>query len=202
MTYNGNDYQARVFHGATKTERRRKILEKGYIDEATFGGIFADLVIDVSFSLPYNPNGKSRQERWYRTVDEQFCKLFATHCGRSADTKPEALEKVIKQPELIPMFDDSRKRFDKFVIGYNNNADNYIESLRRGGERISPAEGMNRWCVNRRVIGRPRRLKSLAATLAQAGDVREEWYCDFAVWRSVDLWHGHRWRSQYGAHAL
>jgi len=58
-------------------------------------GIFALCDIRPSWCLPYNPNGKPRLERWFRTLEEQFCKSFASYCGSAPDNRPEAHKDLV-----------------------------------------------------------------------------------------------------------
>ena len=61
--------------------------------------------IEAHFSLAYNPNGKARLERWFRTLDA-FSKTFETYAGNSVETRPERLNAVLARPGLIPPFQE------------------------------------------------------------------------------------------------
>lgn len=157
---NGRDYDAWLFHGQTKRERRARV--KPAVDEGRAAGVFGMLSIDPHFSVPFNPNGKSRQERWFRTLGE-FCKLFDTYAGEGVETRPERLNAVLADPRLVPAFEAVRDRLAAHVRGYNANADHARADLSDGGERLSPDAAMARWCRTKRVPADPAALELLLA---------------------------------------
>jgi len=60
-------------------------------------GIFALCNIQPSWALPYNPNGKARLERWFKTFEQQLCKNFPSYCGSCSDDKPEEHQLLVEQ---------------------------------------------------------------------------------------------------------
>src|SRR5690606_9041087 len=100
-------------------------------------------------SRPFNPNGKSRLERWFRTLDA-FSRRFDTYTGRSIDTKPERLKSVLARPHLIPAFDLVYERLKAHIAGYNANARHKRRDLAHAGERISPNDALAQWTETRR----------------------------------------------------
>ena len=154
----GKDFEAWVFHGRTKKERRKRI--KPEIDKGRAYGILNALKIEAHFAIPDSPNSKSRQERWYRSLSG-FFKTFETYAGESPDTRPERLNFVLANPRLIPSFEQVQARLAKHIAGYNASNDHAIDDLVDGGERLSPDEAMRRWCNTRRVLADPMALDLL-----------------------------------------
>lgn len=151
---NGRDYDSYIFHGMTKAERKQAMrdrvikrervrlgrIEGGMrVDEGRArAGVFNLLQIDAHFSLPYNPTGKSRLERWFGTMHDQFDRCFATYCGASTDKKPEALEKVLKQqPHKIPTFETIKSELEAWIADYNA-----TPAMRKGAEGLSPDQAL------------------------------------------------------------
>jgi putative transposase len=146
---NGKDYDAWVFHGQTKRERRARV--KPAVDEGAAYGIFRALSIEAHFSLPFNPNGKARMERWFRTLGA-FCRTFDTYAGEDVASRPERLNAVLKNPAAVPAFEHVRERLGRFIDGDNADAAHNIPDLSDGGERVSANEAMARWRQTRRVV--------------------------------------------------
>lgn len=155
---NGKDYDAWIFHGQTKSQRRAKV--KPAIQEAATFSIFDSLQIEAHLALPYNPNGKSRMERFFRSL-ESLCKTFDTYAGDSADSKPEQRSATPANPAKIPRFDFVRDRVAGFIDGYNLSNEHNMSDLVDGGVNLSPDEAMARWCQTRRVLADPASLDHL-----------------------------------------
>jgi len=156
---NGRDFDAWQFHGQTKKERHAKISIT--VDEPQTRGLFDLLAIKAHFSLPNNPNGKSRLERWFAQTDD-FCTSFPTYCGARPQDKPESLQRTLDTPRLIPTFEHVSERFGAWVSGINARTDHRIDDLVDGdGQRLSPDEAMRRWCQTRRVMAAPQVLDLL-----------------------------------------
>jgi len=157
---NGKDFDCYSFHGETKQQRR----QRGRVDlkDAADPGLFDLLGIEAHFALTYNPQGKARMERWYATVGDQFDKTFATYTSPDTVRKPEQLKDIVKHLHKVPTFDHVRDRFERFVQGYNVDADHSIDDLvDADGKRLSPVEAMARWCDTRRVMADPASLDLL-----------------------------------------
>ena len=146
---NGKDYDSYVFHGMTKAERhkarrgRQNKKELGRLakidgglrvdEDRTRFGVFNLLGIEAHFSLPYNPTGKGRLERWFGSLHDGFDKLFETYCGPTVVDRPEDLAKRCKDhPHIVPRFDTVLKELQTFIEEYNN-----TEAMRRGAEGYS-----------------------------------------------------------------
>lgn len=157
---NGRDYCARMFHAQTKTEFRRNI--KIRLDEGEVQGIFSLAGIDAHFSIPFNPNGKARLERKFLDFNS-FTDQFPTSTGPDADHKPEGLSERLKNPRLIPSFEEINSRLKDFVAGMNANADHQMDDLIEDGVRLSPNEAFAKWVKVKRVMADPKSLDLLLA---------------------------------------
>lgn len=170
-TDHGKDYEAWFWHGATKKQRRAKINPS--VNEGEVAATLASAGIGISFSLfgalqiethfakPYNPNGKARLERWFRTL-EGFCKCFDTYAGRNTETRPEKLNEILKSGR-VPRFESILARLTDHINGYNADADHCRADCddEETGERLSPDEAMARNCKTRRVMVDENVLQSL-----------------------------------------
>ncbi|MGA2442459.1 MAG: DDE-type integrase/transposase/recombinase [Tepidisphaeraceae bacterium] len=155
---NGRDYDARIWHGQSKLERRARISPR--VDEPSARGILGRLGIEASFADPFNPNGKARLERWFRTL-ESFFKTFDSYTGNGVDTKPARLNEILQNPRMIPSFETVAARFADHVAGYNFNAEHSMEDLAEDGVKLSPADAYARWHGTRRVLADPASLDLL-----------------------------------------
>ncbi|MEM6750750.1 MAG: DNA-binding domain-containing protein [Planctomycetota bacterium] len=154
---NGRDYDAWIFHGQTKQQRlKKKAIPKGYVDEGGFRGIYALLGIEVHFSLPYNPNGKPRQESFYRPMHESYCKGWASYTGNAPENRPERLTKILKTPGMVPDFAEVVETLDQHLAGFNRRDEHTIDDLiDTDRRRLSPDAAMARWCETHRALVDP-----------------------------------------------
>jgi putative transposase len=145
---NGKDYDSYTFKGQTKAERQQvqKQVEQFRFDKTKTEGIFNLLGIEPHFSIPHNPNGKSRIERWFGTLHEQFDKSFRTYCGSNHADRPESLESILKKSGQLPSFEHVRQRLAEFIAGYNASADHQREDMLGW----SPDAAIQAWAPNRR----------------------------------------------------
>lgn len=58
-------------------------------------GIFALANIQASWALPYNPNGKARIERWFRTFESELVKNLPSYCGSCPDDRPDEHKNLV-----------------------------------------------------------------------------------------------------------
>ena len=65
----------------------------------------------------YNPNGKARLERWFRTLEEQFCKTFPSYCGRSPEDRPDEHAKLVRH--AVP-FEEFEAKLRQYMAIYND----------------------------------------------------------------------------------
>jgi len=146
---NGKDYDSYTFKGQTKAERQqvKKQVEQFQVDETRTEGIFNLLDIEPHFSIPHNPNGKSRVERWFGTLHGQFDKSFRTYCGSHPGDRPEGLQPLLKDSRNLPDFEQVRQRLEDFIAAYNASADHDRADMLGW----SPDEAIQAWAPNRRV---------------------------------------------------
>jgi len=121
---NGKDYDSEMFTGTTKKVRqKRKVLRAGYLDEDDVMGLYGWMDIRASFSIPYNPRSK-RIERLFATIGSQFDSTFETYCGKDVPSRPEDINKLLKDPKAIGSalgLEDFAKLFGEYAQAYNNN---------------------------------------------------------------------------------
>jgi transposase InsO family protein len=138
---NGKDFAAQDYHGLTKAQRRKADRP---MDEADCAGIFQWLRIKAHFAKPYNPNSKSRLERFFRTV-ERPCRELPTYTGYSTETRPESLKEVLKNRALIPTMKRVMEKIGEHVAWFNARSDHQMADLVEDGKPISPNDAMARW---------------------------------------------------------
>lgn len=152
---NGKDYDSYIFHGQTKSQRLKK-KRINEMNEPAATGLFNLLGIEAHFSLAYNPNGKSRLERWFRTLEPLFQK-FESYAGKSVDTRPEELNNILADPRKVPTWDDFRRRIDNHITGNNARTEHAIDDLTdpATGQQLSPDDALQAWCPRRRQMADP-----------------------------------------------
>lgn len=129
-----------------------------------FRGVFGMLGIELSSSLVYTPRGKSRMERWFDVLHEQFDKGFVTYTGGTVVDKPESLEKIVKKAGNVPTLEYVRGHLATFIDAYNASADHAKPDLVDDeGQPLSPNEALRLWCPRTRVLPQPEALRLLAA---------------------------------------
>lgn len=121
---NGKDYDCWLFHGQTKRQRQMMRGTPGafrsQVDQPTTEGLLAQLGIEAHFSIPHNPNGKSRLELWFNYgLHQTFDKMKPTYCGFSDATRPEYLNKLLTDRAVIPTFDEILAGIELHIEGYN-----------------------------------------------------------------------------------
>ncbi len=159
---NGKDYDSYANNGLTKKQRRRLIADgKDWAKESDGRGLFGMLGMNTHFALPYNHNGKSRIERWHRTLHAEFDAEFDSYCG----AKPGDVELprgFFKNAQSLVNIDEVRRRLPRFIDWYNNRDDHFIGDLAdEQGRKLSPAEAMNEWRDTRSIMPRPEALALL-----------------------------------------
>ncbi len=151
----GKNYESYELVGATKKQRRVKI--KDHAAPINDAGLYSLIGIEASFAQRYNPQGKARLERWFRTL-EPFFKLFPTYTGRDVDTKPESLPENLKS---APTLASVQERLDAFVATYNASSDHQIDDLVVDGVRYSPNDFYARFCPRVKVMADPNSLDKI-----------------------------------------
>ncbi|HOT73755.1 MAG TPA: DNA-binding domain-containing protein [Anaerohalosphaeraceae bacterium] len=140
---NGKDYDCEMFTGVTKQRRRLQGLR---LDEEVTAGLYALLGVGVSFAIPYHPQSKCI-ERWFDTLEQQFCRTFATWCGRTTQTRPEELFQKMKSETFAaaaPTLEDFCSQAETYIQIYNRTA-----HQGRGMDGKSPLEVMQQRSVRR-----------------------------------------------------
>lgn len=159
---NGKDFASYANNGITKKQRRKLTAEgKHWVEHCDGRGLFGMLGIITHFALPYNHNGKSRLERWHRTLHAEFDKEFDSYCGRKPGDV--VLPKwVFKEPQRLVRIDEVRKRLPRFIDWYNDRSDHFMDDLvDEQGRKLSPAEAMNGWRQTRPIMPHPAALSML-----------------------------------------
>lgn len=156
---NGKDYASYCLTGQTKAERKQvqRTVDRFRVDETQAGGIFNQLGIEAHFSIPRNPKGKGRLERWFKVVHGNFDSTFASYTGSSPETRPETLAAILKRQDKVPTFDHLRERLADFITGHNANADHQREDMKG----LSPDQALARWAKRRRKMADPAALDEL-----------------------------------------
>ena len=80
------------------------------------------LGIQMIYATPYHGQAKT-VERWFRTLEERFCKFFPTYLGRDAKQRPEKMKKTFKQIEkegLAPDIKVFEEKLALYIDEYND----------------------------------------------------------------------------------
>ena len=107
---NGRDFSAKHFTGGQAKRFRFKVKA----DELV--GIYKLLKIEPHFAIPANAKAKNI-ERWFWTQEQDFQKAFPTYRGNSIATRPENLDKRIKNQALA--WDEFRECLENYLENYN-----------------------------------------------------------------------------------
>lgn len=108
---NGKPYRAR---GVSGGRPGRRIADEDYVRS-----VFGSLSIAVTFSLPYNPDSKPI-ERFFSTLESQFCCLFETYCGGEKDDRFKAAHKLsVDHPERCPTVAELADRLTPWLAAYH-----------------------------------------------------------------------------------
>ena len=78
------------------------------------------LGIKMIYATPYHGQAKT-VERWFRTLEDRFCKFFITYLGRDAKQRPERMKKTFKELEdIAPDIEDFKTKLAGYIEEYNN----------------------------------------------------------------------------------
>lgn len=161
---NGKDYDSEKLHGQTKKQRQKQnrndAIRQGLANDLEkHFGIFRGLGIIPSFSLPYNPTGKARVERFFKTMRDRFDKLQKSYAGNGPGKSPQATERIrIKHPEKLLTLDQIKTEFGYWVGGYNQKPSSIIDM-----KGASPNQYYAEHAKRRRVFKDPEALQRLLA---------------------------------------
>lgn len=104
---NGKDYRAKdLFYTPSKSD-----------EEKILSNLAENLGIEPIFTLPYHGQSKNI-ERFFRTLEETFGKMWTTYAGSDAKKRPEDLKNldITKYPTL----EQFKKGHDDYIEFYNN----------------------------------------------------------------------------------
>ncbi len=104
---NGKDYRAKdLFYISSKND-----------EEKILGNLAKSLDIEPKFTLPYHGQSKNI-ERFFRTLEESFGKMWRTYAGSDAKKRPEDLKNldIMKYPTL----EQFKEGHDDYIEFYNN----------------------------------------------------------------------------------
>lgn len=106
---NGKDYRAKdLFYTPSKND-----------EEEILGNLAKNLGIEPKFTLPYHGQSKNI-ERFFRTLEESFGKMWRTYAGSDAKNRPEDLKHldIMEYPTL----EEFKKGHDEYIEFYNNSS--------------------------------------------------------------------------------
>jgi len=161
---NGKDFASAEITGTTKKQRRelpsaRSISRLGAAhtcDGATMLGLLGLLGVEPHFAQPYNHNGKSRIERFFRTMHENFCQTQASWCGsRPGDRDRDAIDRAVADVPSLLTIDELEEKFGAFIAWYNAWPERSVDDLVVDGERLSPDAFYERFLPSVRVLPDP-----------------------------------------------
>lgn len=99
---NGKDYREKSFS---------KDFPYSIVNQVGIGSIYA---------TPYHGQAKT-VERFFRTLEDRFCKFFPTYLGKDAKQRPEQVRVLLeKLAGIAPDIDDFMKKLNDFIQEYNN----------------------------------------------------------------------------------
>ena len=136
---NGRDYDSEMWTGTTKQKRRA--IKKGELDEIMIAGLYALMDINVSFAIPYHPQSKP-VERFFDTLDRQYCKTLDSYCGKDAARKPAEVETMLKSKTALEEA-MSLEEYAERCTEYIETVYNLSAHKGAGMEGRSPADVMN-----------------------------------------------------------
>lgn len=94
-------------------------------------------------------NGRAKiAERQFKTMTDQFSRMFTTYCGNKPTTRPEGHEKLLKNEKNIPLLSEVEKEITDYFEGYYNN----IESKATGLENGTPNACYEKHYYKRRTL--------------------------------------------------
>lgn len=94
-------------------------------------------------------NGRAKiAERQFKTMTDQFSRMFETYCGNKPTTRPEGHKKILKNEKNIPLLSEVEKELQDYFEGYYNN----IESKAVGLENGTPNECYKKYLFKKRTL--------------------------------------------------
>lgn len=133
---NGKDFTAERNTGQKRSERSMSF-------DALKNGLFHELGIECySRARPYEPWSKGEIERFFRTVCEQFTKLFASYTGTLTGSKtickrPKDIQRMLERGELLTL-EEFAQAFDRYLDQYHHRKHRGLKDA--GEEFTTPLE--------------------------------------------------------------
>lgn len=133
---NGKDYRGHYLSGNTWKERHygkidlnqeTKIILDGF---ETKIGLFNELNIKTKFAKPYNAKAKLI-ERWFKTLEEQFCQFQPGWTGRNPQHRPEKLKAEMENGDCLTL-EEFYPHLENYIVN------EYHRNPHRGLKDISP----------------------------------------------------------------
>jgi hypothetical protein len=124
---NGKDFDAWMFQGLTKAQRRTDQWEritwarksiKVDNDREHCAGLLHDLQIQTMRAAPYNARAKP-VEGFFGIYESQFGKTTYTYCGRNPQEKPEQLDQRLRSGQA-PTFEDYITDADAWIYNVHH----------------------------------------------------------------------------------
>lgn len=92
-------------------------------------------------------NGRAKIiERQFKTMTDQFSKMFITYCGNRPENRPERHNSVLKNEKNIPLLSEIEKDLRNYIEGYYNNKTSKAEGL----NGISPNECYDKHLIKKK----------------------------------------------------
>lgn len=180
---NGMDYRSRRFEGEQETEYRRrrnpKLLNEMYL-RLWKSSVVQALRIKVTHAQTYYGEAKP-VERFFRTLEDRYCRQLPGYCGNSPEDRPENFERELKARvaagDLMTM-DEFAEVFQNQILpayhahphsGYKNEtpAERYARLPKARHERFS-------WAV----LSEVREDREIRKVTAQGIKFRNRFYWD------------------------
>lgn len=108
---NGREYLTHAFGGRGKRKTDKNA------EYAT--SILELLGVVMHNAIPRNAKGKV-VERSFREFTERFAKAFITYCGNRPGNRPERHNKVVSNPDNLPLLSEVNELLDTFIKGLHN----------------------------------------------------------------------------------
>lgn len=92
-------------------------------------------------------NGRAKIiERQFKTMTDQFSKMFITYCGNRPENRPERHNSILKNEKNIPLLSEIEKDLRNYIEGYYNNKTSKAEGL----NGISPNECYDKHLIKKK----------------------------------------------------
>lgn len=118
---NGKDYRGQRFEGGELRDYEMKGLNANLNEQ----GLMQALCIEVIHAKPYHGWAKP-VERWFRTLEERYCRDLPGYCAGKPENRPENFERSLKQlterGELLTLDELGDIFLNEILPAYHNRA--------------------------------------------------------------------------------